>query len=391
MSSQPSLLAERTAPDCPELPCSGRAPERALSWCLDSETLVNLDGAAKPNVLHTGPGLIIGHSGAAQSNVDAKLPSTDVPTGSKLVTLSLKGLVGGHSATNIHEPRMNAIRAFSEIVWTIAQYDASVRLVDVAVGEVQGRKGLNKIPSSFTATISVDSATSVSGLVGSVQTFFREYEQRFTAENLANVALSVQEVPASPVSALAPALTKDLAELLGTVPNGIVTPDASFPTGWETSSNLGVLGIGGGTPTKSFYLGYLPRSYHLDQAIALNDGIFTALKDRFAPLGVTPTIASSFIPAWLIPADSSIVALARRSSPRIENLTTLIGYDEAGVLMARYPHLDQKVLGLAPALVDQHTPRETLNVGSFRETTKALQELIVGFASDPALLTVSPR
>ena len=70
----------------------------------------------------------------------------------------------------------------------------------------------------------------------------------------------------------------------------------------------------------------------------------------------------------------------------LKNIIRMPAGTEPGVFMQKFPQLKDKALGIGAVITEAHTPRESMNVKSFKDATTALQKVIEGFAKDASLL-----
>ncbi len=354
---------------------------------LRAGVFISLDGMTFD--LASGPAVGIGAQGAVNANMDAKLPSAELAGGTKQLKLTLKGLRGGHSGNAIHESRLNSMRALGALTLTLSGLQPEARFVEVTIGDVKTRKGLNKIPDAFSAVFAVDAGTNVEAIRTALGTQLRELLAQSAAEVPASVSFVVEEIAASPASAITSDLTVGLANAIVSVPNGILHTDSFFPNGVAASSSIDILGISGATPEKAFYLGYLPRAFDTQRALDTTDQIFRTFGEAIrAGRGSEPSLDKGVVYPWLIDAQQSkLVALARRATPNLPKTKMSGGYQEVGIFWSKFPQLNKdNTMGIWCAITDPHTPKESLNVKSLRDSAAALQKVLEGIGDDGTFL-----
>lgn len=364
----------------------GAARWDASKLPLSATALINLDGWSATDLikadLHAPLAIQLGAAGGVVASVDGKLDGGAVDAGAQLVKLSLSGLLGGHSGFLIGRPRMNAIIAFAALTQEAIKLDAGLRLVSINSGQVSARLGHNKIPSAFEAVLAVSSAISVGELNAALQTFFANYIVPFTDESTGAVKLVVEAAVGTAPTALTAAATKTFVDTLRTVPNGVIEADLGSLGGWTVSSNLGVLGVNDGTAGKAVFFGYLPRSFVIEKSQLVADQIYAEIQQT----GITGlTQARVTAPAWLIDRTAAIVTLAKAGTG-IDRDMVLPAGTEPGALLGKFPQLKDRVIAIAPAIVEAHTPKEALDTGSFKDATAALQKILVALGEDGAFL-----
>jgi di/tripeptidase len=371
---------------------------------LQAAAMISLDASSavdvkSPRVLADPLNILVGANGGIIVSEDAKLPASVVGASSKRVQISLSGLKGGHSGNDIGFKRMNAVRALSEILLQSSTVDPNTQLVDVAVGDYVAKRGQNRIANAFKATISLSSTTDLNSFKSAIESFFATYSSTFTDEVAASVKLEiiVAPAPATPQGALSAALTSSFATALKAMPQGIQLTDPIFPSAAKSSSNLGFLGLDDKVAEKAVVFGYLPRSYEIALAQALNaqtHGLFQGVIQlggiMFDAANVTKVTSIELQP-WFVPDSAKVLTLAKSVETdsgvkMIKGNVILGGGTEPGEFMKKFPRLKDRVIGFGPVIVQAHTVNETMVVQSFRDSTTALQKIIVAWAKDPTLL-----
>jgi dipeptidase D len=371
---------------------------------LRAKAMVSLDGSSaidvtNPRVLAEPLHTLVGANGGIISSEDAKLPAAAVDPAAKLVQISLSGLKGGHSGNDIGFKRMNAITALSQILTRASTLDPKTQLVDVAVGDFAAKRGQNKIANAFKATIALSAATDVATFKTAIASFFATYSAPFTDEAAASVKLEIIDAPAAATApgALSSALTSSFATALKAMPQGIQIVDATFPNSAKSSSNLGFLGIDANASEKAVSFGYMPRAYDITLARTLNTQTHDLFQNviqtgglKFDASNVTK-VASLEIQAWFIPETAKALTVAKTitdddGETMIKGNIILGGGTEAGEFMRMFPQIKDNVVGLGPVIVQAHTVNETMVVQSFKDSTTALQKILVAWAKDPQLL-----
>ncbi|HWO18020.1 MAG TPA: hypothetical protein VNO30_04570 [Kofleriaceae bacterium] len=364
----------------------------ALRWDvaklpLRAAAYINLDGWSATDLvtsdLSAPLAIQLGAAGGVVNSVDGRLDGSAVAGNATLVKMSLTGLLGGHSGFLIGRPRMNAIVAFAALLQEARKVDAGLRLVSITSGQVSARLGHNKIPSSFEAVFAVSNSTTVADLGAALQPFFATYIAPYTDEVPAAVKLVLEAATVAAPTALSAAATKSFVDALRALPNGVIEADPGSLGGWKVSSNLGVLGVNDGAAGKAVFVGYLPRSFILEQSHVLSDQIFTDLQQQSGVLDLMRVKASA--PAWLVERTATMVVLAKAGAG-IERDMVLPAGTEPGAFVDKFPVLKDRVIGLAPAIIEAHTPKEAVAIQSLGDATAALQKILVALGEDATFL-----
>lgn len=168
---------------------------------------------------------------AGGCRADVKLPvERETVSGTKL-TVSLSGLTGGHSGSEIDKGRGNANTLMSRLL-----RDASA---PVAIASIDGGRKDNAIPRECTAQIIVapDEAAAVKA---SIEQAAAEIAEEFKASD-PDLKLAVSEETDCSESAISAKDSARVIALIEALPNGIIRMSREIDKLVETSLNLGVL------------------------------------------------------------------------------------------------------------------------------------------------------
>ncbi len=323
----------------------------ALSGDLFSgKRLINLDSEEEE---------MITVSCAGGCDVALTLPLQFTEEKGTVVTLAVRGLLGGHSGVEIDKGRVNASLLLGRILNHI---QTPFRLIAVNGGD----KG-NAIPRAATAEL----------LTMAPVAFCREAEAYFKTvkEELSDrepdVTFSCTAGEEKSALVMDAETSRTAVFLLTCAPNGILEMSKTIENLVETSLNLGVVC----TKKDTLQLLFALRS---NKQSALN-----ALEEKVLCFGQTAgcnTTASGHYPPWEYREDSPL------RQQTVELMTALNGCPpqvvaihaglECGVLSSKIQGLD--CISIGPDLRDVHTVNERLSVASTEKTYQLLTELLKG-------------
>ena len=299
-------------------------------------TLINMDSEAEGV-------LTVGCAGGARAELGLDL--TPQPAAGDAVTVTVDGLIGGHSGTEIDKGRQNANILLGRLLGTLPE---GYRLVSLCGGQKD-----NAIPRRAVCCLIPAPGTDVSAAAAA-----------FAKENLVAVdpGLTVTvEAAKTPAAALTAADSRRVAELLCAAPNGVQAMSTDIPGLVQTSLNLGVLRLADGAFRATFSV----RSSKTAEKAALLDTL-SGIAKRFG--GVCTT--HGHYPAWEYRPQSHL----RDTMVRV--FTDLYGHPpvvetihaglECGLFSDRMPGLDAVSLG--PDMQAIHTPGERLSISSTART-----------------------
>ncbi|MBY6209761.1 MULTISPECIES: aminoacyl-histidine dipeptidase [Halomonas] len=334
----------------------GGALNLAKDW-LTGSILLNLD-SEEPGQVY------IGCAGGADVVVEAQLPMESTSEDEQALTLSLKGLRGGHSGIDIDKGLGNANRLLVRVLRALD--GGEVRLV-----EYQGGTLRNAIPREAQAVIMVprDEVEHVRGRVTQLEEELRQ-ELSGVDEGL---RLTLEPCPEPRQEALTCHASRLLVAALHAAPCGVERMSVDVPGVVETSNNLGVIRLEEGR----FHLCALVRS--------LRDSATADLAERFSALfeliGARTRIENGY-PGWTPQPDSSVLerfcTLHREQLGVAPEIKVIHAGLECGILGGKYPHLE--MISFGPLIRGAHSPDERVEIS----TVEAFYDLLKAVISDLA-------
>lgn len=294
--------------------------------------------------------------------LDCVLPGEWAPLeGETGFTITLEGLLGGHSGAEIHKGRASANQVMTRVLYGAMEQFPGLRLADV-----RGGKFDNVICSKNQARAAVPA-----GRAGEFEGFIRAFGEALRNEYRGcddGIALTCEE------TALDRALTQEsTAKILRTmlaVPQGVQAMNADFPGLVQTSQNLGVMELGEEG---------LRFSVSVRSCVASQKEMMVQRMEALLALGGGTLSQRSAYPGWQYDRNSALLQDAlevyRETSGKAGVVSATHGGLECGLFIEKLPGLDAVSFG--PELRDVHSFQEKLNVASTRrvyEVTRALLE-----------------
>ena len=265
------------------------------------------------------------------------------------VELSIRGLLGGHSAIVMNQGRGNGLKLMARIITAIAKE------MNVRISSFSGGMKMNAIVSASDAVINVPEgrvgeAMAIAGRVGS--DIKEELKISDPGFELTMAPKAVDEVMTAECS-------DALLHFMELLPDGIHNMSQEMKDLILCSSNVGVLEL-------------LPdgRIHVLDCIRSTDESLKEALSDRFETLarlcGFEAVKGTSF-GAWKYDAGSKLRAVCSKVYKDMfgkdMRYTTSHGGLECGELKAKIPDLD--IVCMCPTAREAHTTDEALNLESF--------------------------
>ena len=322
---------------------------------IDGSILVNLDSEEDGK-------LTVGCAGSTDTWVRIPQPREPVAEGAVTLSVTASGGLGGHSGTNIHLGRSNAIKVLGRALRE-AYAEAPFRLVSL-----NGGKSRNAIPRDAAAAVSV-AAEREGAFSSAVEAATATIRDAF-AKTDAGVDVSVAPADAA-VEAWTEDATAKLLDAVALVPTGPLAMSPDFDDLVETSTSLGEAISDGDTLT----LHSLSRSS--------ND---SALPEVINTLDAAGRLAGGSLEVkhnyggWRPNLDSPALAAAKRAYERLFGEPPIVTAVHAGLETAV---VGDKVEGLdmisfGPQIEAPHSPDERVSI----PTAERFWRLVVGVVDE---------
>ncbi len=295
---------------------------------------------------------------AGGSMVTCALPVERAPFDGAMLRVTVGGLSGGHSGTEIHRGLGNSSILCGRVLLAMS------RRTDLRLAAVDGGLKDNAIPRE---TVALAAAADPEAALAAAA----ELDAAFKAEYRAadpGVFVRAERVEAAetPMDA---ASTKRVVCLLSCAPNGVQEMSLDVAGLVQTSLNLGVLSTGPDRVKATFCV----RS-SLDSQ---KEMVKERLRCLTAALGGETSVSGDY-PGWAYLPDSPLrermLEVFREQygkEPRVEAIHAGV---ECGILAGKLPGLD--CVSIGPDLTDIHTPRERMHVASVRRVWNFTAEVL---------------
>ncbi|QHB18397.1 aminoacyl-histidine dipeptidase [Mannheimia pernigra] len=298
---------------------------------------------------------------AGGENVNITLPVFLVPhQQDSALTVTLKGLQGGHSGCDIHTNRANAIKVFAHIL------EAAYHEVAFQISAIQGGSVRNAIPREAQATLIVSAKNKEKLTACLTQTA----EQLKAELNIAepNLQCLIEEANI-PAQAFDLASTERVIHFLNILPNGVMRNSDVVKNVVETSLSVGVLT----TEESNINVTILARS--------LIEGGKAEIRSKIRSLATLVGAEADFsgnYPGWEPNPNSKITPLTKAIYDDI------LGYEseikvihaglECGLINKIYPNMD--FVSIGPTILNAHSPDEKVHIPAVEIYWKLLTRLL---------------
>jgi dipeptidase D len=306
---------------------------------LKGRRLLNLDSEEEG-------ALYVGCAGGADSTLTVPL-RTGTATGVG-VTVTLRGLKGGHSGVDVHLQRGNAVKLLARALYAVS-LEAPLRLASI-----EGGNKHNAIPREATATVVVAKSKKIT-LARKLSREFMAIKEEFAPAD-PDMALEVVDTDL-PEEVWNRATTGNVLQLLNALPHGVLAMSYDIPDLVETSTNLATVAVQDGT----LAIGMSSRS---SVASAL-----TALRQRIRAMGYQAGAAveeGNGYPGWKPNLESPLLKALKAqhveqlgSEPEIKAIHAGL---ECGIIGEKVPGMD--MISVGPQIEFPHSPDERVHIDS---------------------------
>ena len=276
-------------------------------------------------------------------------------------TITLSGLCGGHSGSEIDKGRMNATITLARVLNDLS-YE-----YDVKVASLKGGNKDNVIPLFATASIicNIDD-------LNDIENFISEYESMLKNEACdddSNLSLKFEYEMNVVRDVLAPMDLRKVLFLLNLLPNGVAAMSNDIAGLVETSSNLGIFSLEGG----QLHMEVSVRSSVYSKKIMIANKIIMLCEMMNGRIDV-----SGDYPAWQYKKDSKLRELmidVYEDMFKVKPEAVVIHAGlECGYFADLRPDLD--IVSIGPDMRDIHTAKERLSISSTEKTFNYLVEVL---------------
>lgn len=309
---------------------------------LKAKTLINADSENEGI-------LTVSCAGGARAEITMPLVSSRRSKNCKTITVD--GLIGGHSGVEIDKGRLNSNILMGDFLKSLP--------FEFELGEISGGLKDNAIPRRTDCIISCDGDLTAAALA-----FVRSHIVESDPDLKIHIDSAIGEYELYDVES-----SKKIADILSALPNGVQAMSEDIKGLVQTSLNLGVLTVKNGIFTATFSV----RSSKNEEKAALLD-ILEDISDRFGGAFAS----HGHYPAW------EYRKVSRLRDVMVNTYKSLYGKEptveavhaglECGLFCDKIPDLDAVSFG--PDMCDIHTTREKLSISSAKRTYEYLCEIL---------------
>ena len=295
----------------------------------------------------------IGCAGGGNSTLT--LPIKYEKVEGKGMEITIRGLKGGHSGTEIHEGRANSIKLMARLLYN----------TDAKVGSIEGGDKFNAIPREATAKIIPSNKDDALKKVKEFEKIFKnEYSVSDPGVTIATKDCNIERIFDS-------ASQKKVLDLLMGLPHGVLAMDQQVKGLVETSTNLA----------------RVRSSDKLEIMMSSRSSVNSALEATMQSIRAIGELAGakveegSMYPGWKPNLDSKLLKIAVESykelygkEPEIKAIHAGL---ETGVIGGKY---DMDMISIGPQIEHPHSPDEVVYISSVQKFWDYLLKILENVA-----------
>jgi dipeptidase D len=309
---------------------------------LRGKTMINIDSDVE--------GIFtVGCAGGMRMDAELKLKKSSEEK--KLLSLSVTGLLGGHSGTEIDKGRTNAIKVLGELL---------AECSGVQISDISGGNADNAIPRYAQCSFCIADGSFNESLIEKAISKYKAVEPDIQillkSDKKYGAVFSVDD-------------SNKIIELICKLPSGVAAMSRDIPNLPETSSNLGIAKTDGDTVSLSVSL----RSSKNSEKEKLR------LKVREISEGYGASVGErGEYPAWEYRRDSHLRDIMKdvytKMYDKEPEIITIHAGLECGIFSNKIEGLD--CVSIGPNNYDIHTPEERLSISSTARVWEFLKNII---------------
>lgn len=309
---------------------------------LHADILLNLDSEDEGE-------LFIGCAGGVDSVGEFSYQEVDVPDGYFYARVQVKGLLGGHSGSDIHMGRANANKLLARFLNCIH------KKYDVYLCGIDGGNLRNAIAREAYAIIAFPESDK-HAIRADLNVFAAEVEREYAVSDPGIQFILESETPCK--QAIEPQVARQVLMAIQALPHGVVAMSQDIPGLVETSTNLASVKM---KPGRIIRIETSQRS----SITSAKEDIADTVRTVFELAGAVVSHSEGY-PGWKPNTHSEILEIATESYRRLfhteAKVKAIHAGLECGLFLDKYPALD--MISFGPTLQGVHSPDERMNIPS---------------------------
>jgi len=323
---------------------------------LQSSILINLD-SEEEGIFY------IGCAGGVNIHINKKLDYEKLESDTyETHRVFIEGFLGGHSGSDIHKNRPNATKLLFRFL------NAIQGKVDFRMSGAEGGNMHNAIPREANATLHINKK-SLKAFAMAVKKFQKIIDLEYHNSD-PDGKIRTEPAPGIMMMGITEQSFRDVNFIVNNIISGVFAMSADMPGLVETSNNLSILRINGGT---------LRIQCFMRSSVQTQSDYFKDIIRTMAEYAGAQCEFEGEYPGWKPNPDSELVKLCCRlyfeqfdTQPVV---TAIHAGLECGLILAKYPGI--YTISMGPSMYGVHTPTEKVDIASTQKFMKFLQNIII--------------
>lgn len=330
---------------------------------LSGRSLINMDSEQENCA-------VVGCAGGIRTDINGYVGRFDIPEGYSLISVEIKGLMGGHSGENINSGRANANKLMGRVLAEAA------KLSDIRIVEMSGGSKENAIPRECSARLAVSDKDAVLAKIDAISS---EISSELCDDDRMFELVATELESSEDSKAMGKNASRALISFINVIPNGVLEMSKDIKGLVEFSRNLGVVKVEDGK-LRMVLSSRSALESQLDESVTQID----CLKEMLDVCAMGEIIAStdhySRYPGWRFAKNSPLCDSFIRSYEKLFGVKAEVKIIhaglECGIISSRVPDMD--IISIGPNMKDIHSPDETLDLRSCERFFATVREIILG-------------
>ncbi|MEG1741641.1 MAG: beta-Ala-His dipeptidase, partial [Acetivibrio sp.] len=324
--------------------------------CLSAKYMINLDSEEEDILLVSCAGGL---------RADCKIPLAYEKVEGKKITITIKGLLGGHSGAEIDKNRINASVLLARLLYDLKKF--SFRTISMSGGLLD-----NAIPREATAEI-VTREEDVYGVINEIKFIIEKYKNECRI-NEPDLIAAVNQGEEKSYGVMTKESYNKVIFFLLNAPNGIQTMSPNMKGLVESSLNLGIFI----TNEETARMSYSVRSSLSSYKNFLSDKLEFLTKTLGGTYGT-----SGDYPGWEYKKESRLRSIYMNAYKEVVGneikMESIHAGLECGILAEKLGNLD--IISVGPNMQDIHTTEEKLSISSTKRVYDVILETLRTFCT----------
>lgn len=328
----------------------------------EGRTLINLDSEEFGT-------FTIGCAGSGDSFLKLPLEWEDTESG-EFYEIEIDGLKGGHSGLDIDKGRANANKVLGKLLYEGYKKKHEFNIESLKLKNIEGGSKRNTIPKESKAVIMINGQAQK--LIDHMKKIFSEVEKEYNSVE-EDMVLEIIPTEVNEGKVIKEKHSKKIAELLMSLPHGVLAMSQEVPDLVKTSTNLATISLN----DDEVEINMMTRSSSEFDLLSARDRI-RAVAENFGG-EVEETEA---YPGWEPDTDSDILKLSKEiyekifeDEPKVEAMHAGL---ETGIIGEKFEGMD--MISFGATLEGAHTPSEKVEINSVEKLWNFITNIIEEFA-----------